>query len=412
MSVPLGERAGGWRGAIDLASGRLPGFVFGGGVGALVPVFHFHDERYDALEPKLRYLRENGYRTLNAQELADVAQGRRPCTGREVALCFDDGWATVWTDAAPLLDEYGLTAIVYVIPGRVADASAVRPQARSDPRSRTSTHPSSSPVPDESSASKDRPSPFMTWPEVRALHTAGTIDVQSHTWMHQRVCTSPTLVDFVTPAYADRPALNRPVLTDGADGPAFLDPSDLGAPIYEHRSRMSDGRRVRVPLDVHYECVALVRAEGLDAFFAHANWRSRLRSVVSRHTGATSIEKEADQRHAVERELDRSRSELNARLRTDSVRHVCLPWGVSGSVTEAALRRLGFDSAVANRWRGVFAVRPGDDPYWLKRLPNRYIQTLPGCGRRTFFSLLTTRASIASLALLVVHALARGGASA
>jgi Polysaccharide deacetylase len=412
VSVPFGERGGAWRGAIDLVSGRLPIFVFGGRVGSLVPVFHFHDERYDALEPKFRFLRENGYRTLNANELADVAHGRRACTGREVALCFDDAWATVWTDAAPLLDKYGLTAIVYVIPGRVGDASAVRPRPHFDGRPRTPVRPSFSPVLDQSSPSKDRPSPFMTWPEVRALHTAGTIDVQSHTWMHLSVFTSSTLVDFVTPDYADRPPLNRPVLRDSADGPAFLDPSDLGAPIYEHRSRMSDGRRVRVPLDAHYACVSLVRAAGPDAFFADPDWRSRLRSVVAHHTGAPSIENEADQRHAIESELDRSRSELNARLRTDSVRHVCLPWGVSGSVTEAALRRLGFDSAVANRWRGVFAVRPGDHPYWLKRLPNRYIHTLPGTGRRTFFSLLTTRASLSSLALLVLHALARGGGSA
>jgi hypothetical protein len=392
LSVPWGERGGAWRGAVDLLSGRLPGFVFGGGVGALVPVFHFHDERDQALAPKLRYLRENGYRTLNADELADVARGRRACTGREVALCFDDAWATVWTDAAPLLVEYGLTAIVYVIPGRVSDAPGVRPQTRGD--------------------EADRSSPFMTWPEVRALHAAGTIDVQSHTWMHLRVFTSATLVDFVTPGYADRPALNRPVLTDAADGPTFLDPSALGAPIYEHRSRMSDGRRVSLPLDTHDACVALVHAEGSTEFFTRPDWRSRLRSVVARHADGASIETEGDQRRAIERELDQSRSELNAQLGTQSVRHVCLPWGVSGRVTEAALRRLDFVSAVANRWRGVFAVRPGDHPYWLKRLPNRYIETLPGSGRRTFFSRLTARPSLASLALLALHAHARGGLSA
>jgi len=236
----------------------------------------------------------------------------------------------------------------------------------------------------------------MTWPELRALHAAGTIDVQSHTWMHLRVFTSSTLVGFVTPQYADRPPLNRPVLTDGPDGLTFLDPSALGAPIYEHRSRMSDGRRVYIPLDAHNACVALVRTEG-PAFFARTDWRARLRSIAARHTGGTSVESEADQRRAIEGELDRARSELNARLGTQSVRHVCLPWGVSGNVTENALRCLGFDSAIANRWRGVFAVRPGDNPYWLKRLPNKYICTLPGAGRRTLFGLLAARALPASV---------------
>jgi len=64
------------------------------------------------------------------------------------------------------------------------------------------------------------------------------------------------------------------------------------------------------------------------------------------------------------------------------VNHVCLPWGVSSAFTASALPRHGFRSAVANRMRGLLAVRPGDDPYWLKRLPNRYIFHLPGRGRQ------------------------------
>jgi hypothetical protein len=71
-------------------------------------------------------------------------------------------------------------------------------------------------------------------------------------------------------------------------------------------------------------------------------------------------------------------------LRTGTVNHICLPWGVSSARTAAALPRLGYRSAIANRMRGLLAVQPGDDPYWLKRLPNRYIFRLPGRGRRTW----------------------------
>ena len=77
-----------------------------------------------------------------------------------------------------------------------------------------------------------------------------------------------------------------------------------------------------------------------------------------------------------------------AQLNTQSVRHVCLPWGVSGRQTADALARLGFSTAVANRMPGMFAARQGDHPFWLKRLPNRYIYCLPGDGRRWFFSSL------------------------
>jgi hypothetical protein len=57
---------------------------------------------------------------------------------------------------------------------------------------------------------------------------------------------------------------------------------------------------------------------------------------------------------------------------------------VSSATTVAALRRVGYESAFANRMDGSFAVAAGDDPYWLKRLPNKYIFHLPGRGRRTW----------------------------
>ena len=80
------------------------------------------------------------------------------------------------------------------------------------------------------------------------------------------------------------------------------------------------------------------------------------------------------------------REVLNAHLKTQSVAHICLPWGISGRCTEARLKRTGYRSAFANRLRGQHAVHPGDDPYWLKRLPNQYIVRLPGRGRQYWFT--------------------------
>jgi hypothetical protein len=92
-----------------------------------------------------------------------------------------------------------------------------------------------------------------------------------------------------------------------------------------------------------------------------------------------------DQDRAIEAELTRGRDVLNDRLRSNRVNHICLPWGVSGRRTRTALERIGYRSAFANRLRGLHAVQPGDDPYWLKRLPNKYIFHLPGTGRRWIF---------------------------
>ena len=362
MSIPFGETGGLVRGCLDLVCGRFPPFVFGASVGDLLPVFHFHDEPREALEPKLRHLAENSYRSVTADEIAAFVRGDRALAPRAVALCFDDAWASVWTAAGPLLKEYGLTAIVYAIPARVSDAADYR-------------------VPGEDGAAAG--SPFMTWPELRALHASGIIDVQSHTRTHARIFTSGTVAGFVEPGYDATLLLVRPQVA--ADPLRFVGPDDLGAPLYEHRSRMSDGPRMRHTEVAHDACVGLVASEGGPAFFSRADWRARLQSLADGFSARATPESGREQQHAIDEQLDLSRAELNGRLGTRTVNHVCLPWGVSGQRTAAALKRLGFATAFANRFAGVHAVRRGDDPHWLKRLPNRYIHRLPGRGRRWWF---------------------------
>jgi hypothetical protein len=185
---------------------------------------------------------------------------------------------------------------------------------------------------------------------------------------------------FVTPDYAATPLLNRPQL---APWPTlrFVTAGDLGAPLYPARSRMADGRRVIVPLEVHERSVEYVRRKGGPAFFARSDWQSTLNDFAREPVRAAS-ESEPDQRRAIEEELERGRAALNDRLGVRSVNHICLPWGVSGRVTVSALARLGYLSAFANHLRGVHAIRQGDDPYWLKRLSNRHIFRLPGRGRQ------------------------------
>ncbi len=396
QGIPFNERGGKLRGVLDVVSGRFPRFVFGGALADdLLPVFHFHDESAADLEPKLRYLAESGYRSVTSDEIADFVAGRVRSRDPRVALCFDDAWASVWTVAALLLRRYGLSAIVYAIPGRISEAAACRPVQVPDPLQMNSagarpvTNGSADclgpgPLQMDDELSRVRPvtnPPFVTWPELQALQASGLVDVQSHTLTHSRVFTSSTIVDFVRPGYEATPLLNRPQLTPP---PAlrFVTTDDLGAPIFTARSRMSDGRRVTFDPDVHERCVDLVRREGGAAFFERTGWRSRLEAIVQSAAGRP--ESEAAQQTEIESELDASRAILNDRLRTSTVRHICLPWGVSGAITERALERLGYRTAFANRLRGVHAVRRGDHPLWLKRLPNRYIFRLPGRGRRAW----------------------------
>ena len=376
MSVPFGERGGRLRGVLDVVAGRYPRFVFGGSVGRLLPVFHFHDEQRDDFEQKLQYLATNRYRTVCADDIAAFIGGA-PLPERAVALCFDDAWTSVWTMAGVLLKRYGFQAILYAIPGRTDDADQCRPR-------HTTTAAGS---------------PFATWPELRALRDEGSFDIQSHTYSHAMISTASTPTDFVQPDYDRSSFLGRPLLddnpaatasaSDALPRPVFVTPADLGAPLYPTRSRMSDAPRVWHQRSVRDACMHLVESEGGAAFFSRPDWRARLMSTASGAAAtkdARHIETDDQQQRAIEEELAAARAELNARLRTQLVNHVCLPWGVSGRHTESALGRLGIHTAVANRMPGVFAVRPGDHRYWLKRLPNKYIYRLPGEGRRWWFT--------------------------
>lgn len=335
--APWSERGGRLRGVVDLVAGRYPPFLFGLPVGRRLPVFHFHEETPEVLEPALQYLAENGYRTVASEEVTRIVRRQAEPAPRTVLLAFDDAWASLWLVVAPLLRRYGMRAVAYAIPSRIREAAAVRPTLADGPL--------------DASAADRADNPFVTWPELRALSSSGVIDVQSHTWSHAMIFCGTEVIGRVDQAFAAESVLNHPRLND-TDPPVFLTAADRGAPLYPRRSRMSDARRY-FPDDAG----------------GSGHWETP----------------EAQQR-AIEHELVAARDVLEARLGTP-VRHVCLPWGVAGQITRRTLTRMAVETAFSNRLRGGMAVSPGDDAYSLKRLHSRHIRALPGRGRRPFVTL-------------------------
>jgi hypothetical protein len=366
--VPFTERGGRLRGVIDLASGVYPAFLFGGAVGRRLPVFHIHEVTPTTLEPYLRHVAENGYRTLVADEVAEFVRSGRLPGDRCVALTFDDAWASLWTVGVPLLKRHGLRAIAFAIPGRMTDAPALRPTL--DDGVRGAGHEDAS------------MNPFATWPELRAMQASGIVDVQAHSLTHISQFCSAEPVGFVTPEFAREPLLNRPLVS--LDDPLrFLAPQALGAPLYVRRSRLSDGRRFLADPSVAERVVDRVKTEGGASFFDRPDWEPTLRSLLPAARG--TFESPQDQARAVERELVEGRELLEARLGT-RVRHLALPWGVSGRLTSSLLERAGYQTAYADRLFHQRTIRQGDAPFWLMRLNAKFIPCLPGNGRRSLFS--------------------------
>lgn len=365
--APLTERGGRLRGVLDLAAGRYPSFLFGAGVGRILPVFHFHETTPEALEPAFAYLVDNGYRTVTSDEVGALVRAGKHPGPRTVMLAFDDALASLWMVVGPLLARYDLRAVAYAIAARLEEAAVTRPTLDDGP------------VPADTIDYSD--APFVTWPELRALSASGRVDVQSHTYSHSMIFAGDRASGVVDAAFRDvETVFSRPRLNDGACL-EFLEATRVGYPVFSRRSRMSDGRRYWPDPAACAAVESFVQAQGGAAFLARPDAAAALAPRLAAIGGRW--ESEAEQGAAIAFEIDAARQTLESRLGTP-VRHICLPWGVSGSVTRGALERLGIVTAFANQWRGRFAVAAGDDPYFLKRLHGRHVFALPGRGRRAF----------------------------
>ncbi len=105
-------------------------------------------------------LAEAGCVSLTMREVAAGLAARRPFPRRAVAITFDDGFADVATQGAPILAHYGLSATVYVISGMIG-------------RSTQWTF-GGAPLPSL---------PLLTWAQIADLQVAG-IEIGAHTVTH------------------------------------------------------------------------------------------------------------------------------------------------------------------------------------------------------------------------------------
>ena len=63
---------------------------------------------------QVQYLSDNGYTTITMRQLDLALMGRGTLPPKPVALTFDDAYQDFYSDAAPTLQEFGMTATSYV----------------------------------------------------------------------------------------------------------------------------------------------------------------------------------------------------------------------------------------------------------------------------------------------------------
>ena len=322
-----------------------------------IPVFVYHTIDPVTFEADLRYLDQNGYRTITCDEYLAALTGDSPVPAKVVMLTIDDGRYSVYRHAAPLLQRYGMVAVTFLIPGYMQQS--IEDTQREDPD-------------------------LMSWDEVAEVAATGCMDFQSHTGVHHRVPAGPVLEDFVHPgttaALFDIPVSGGDE-PDGASGMAAI----YGYPVFKAQSRMLD-RPAFVPdagLIAHLREVASARGE---TFFTGDDWRATLFQAASDwqdRTGSLGrYETSEETANAIRQELIASREQIEARLPGHRVRHLCLPYTIGSDLAVALAKEAGFESCF---W-GVRPDRrsniPVADPMYSVRLKGDFLRRLPGEGRQ------------------------------
>jgi len=125
-----------------------------------VPVLCYHDigsnkadplaVSREGLERHFQYLQRNGYQPISIQEFAAAVEGRQSLPEKPVLLTFDDGYASFYTNAYPLLQKYRYPAVLSVVTSWIENQ----------------TPPPGTEV--------------MTWEQIRETESSGLVTVASH----------------------------------------------------------------------------------------------------------------------------------------------------------------------------------------------------------------------------------------
>lgn len=115
-----------------------------------------------------------GWTSIGTSELEAFLAGE-PLPPKRLMLSFDDGYLDNYLHAHPVLQEFGMRAVLFVVTGWIGDGP-VRAQGES-PDHRECKRRIAAGEPD---------SVIVRWSEIEAMQAAGTFEFHSHTHSHTR----------------------------------------------------------------------------------------------------------------------------------------------------------------------------------------------------------------------------------
>ena len=75
----------------------------------------------DTFSAQMKYLHDNGFETVTAQQLIDFLYNKKNLPAKSVMLTFDDGYLDNAVFAYPIMKEYGFSGVVFAITGEITE---------------------------------------------------------------------------------------------------------------------------------------------------------------------------------------------------------------------------------------------------------------------------------------------------
>lgn len=120
----------------------------------------------EKFKKQMSYLSEEGYHPVTFKDLYDHWDGKKPLPLKPVFITFDDGYSNNFTEAFPILKEFGFRATLFVVVQTVGWDNHWH-----DPVSETRI-------------------PMVSWAQLKELQGAGW-EIGSHTMSHPRLAKLP-----------------------------------------------------------------------------------------------------------------------------------------------------------------------------------------------------------------------------
>lgn len=372
-----------WRNSVtmtlDLLLGRYPSFIYGRSprVDEMPPIFCFHITETDYFEKLLKFLKRNGYITIDCDEYYEMQNtGKRNECHKKIMISFDDGMREVYTIAYPLLKKYNMKAVVFLIPGRIREASSDLSFNLGDATTRKN-------YTEKIYKHHDRLQPLATWQEIAEMHKSGLLDFQSHTLSHNRIFTDDKVIDFVNPNLLNNVHPHRLTMWEEKKNSkdSYTMPL-LGTPLYKSSPRMAGLLAVKEEKHGLSACVNYVKHKGGKRFFYNNTWRKELFDVYSRNSlHELQMETLDEQETNITNDLLNARKIIENYLPGKKVRHLAYPWGIGSEIAERSAKKNGYISCYWGRVNGRLKNKFYGNPFRLARIGSDFVKLLNGRGR-------------------------------